>query len=133
MLRQTRLLAAEKDLSSKKFTLAEIAAGKEFVQSEVLSYLRSIVYHNIPKVRALYSIAADIDLFDLLGADNEKLFKAIEYRHDCVHRNGRDSQGNRLEVFTKEYVQETADMMKALVSKVETKVYATDMDDTIPF
>jgi integrase len=44
-----------------------------------------------------------------------------------VHRNGRDSQGNRLEVFTKEYVQETADMMKAMVSKVETKVYATDM------
>jgi hypothetical protein len=129
-----RLLSSDKDLSSKKFTLAEITAGKEFVQSEVLGYLRSVVYHNIPKVRVLYNIAADIDLFDLLGADKDKLFKAIEYRHDCVHRNGRDSKGNRLEIFTKAYVQETADMMKALVEKVEGKLYSShDMDDIVPF
>ena len=128
-----KLLASDKDLSSKKFTLSEIAAGKEFVQSEVLGYLRSIVYHNIPKVRALYSIAANIDLFDLIGANKEKLFKAIEYRHDCVHRNGRDSQGNRLEVFTKDYVQETADMMKALVGKIEAKLYPSGLDDDFPF
>ncbi|WGS21011.1 MULTISPECIES: hypothetical protein [unclassified Bradyrhizobium] len=128
-----KLLASDKDLSSKKFTLAEIAAGKELVHSEVLLYLRSIVYHNIPKVRALYNIAANVDLFDLLGADKERLFKAIEYRHDCVHRNGWDSEGKRLEVFTKSYVQETADMMKVLVESIEKKLYRLDMDDLVPF
>jgi hypothetical protein len=130
-----RLLSSDKDLSAKKFTLVEIAAGKEFVQSEVTNYLRSIVYHNIPKVRALYNIAANIDLFDLLGDDKDKLFKAIEYRHDCVHRNGRDSKGNRLEVFTKAYVQETADIMKRLVERVEAKLYYPDLglDDEMPF
>ncbi|MBB4397016.1 hypothetical protein [Bradyrhizobium sp. ERR14] len=129
-----RLLAKDKELKEKKFTLAEIASGKELVKAEVLGHLRSIVYHNIPRVRALYQIAADIDLFELLGDDKDKLFKAIEYRHDCVHRNGRDSKGNRLEVFTKAYVQETADMMKHLVGKVEGKLYfdVTD-DDDFPF
>jgi hypothetical protein len=129
-----RLLAQDKDLSGKKFTLAEIAGGKEFVQSEVLGHLRSIVYHNIPKVRVLYKIAADIDLFELLGDDKDKLFKAIEYRHDCVHRNGRDSKGTRLEVFTKAYVQETADIMRKLVGKVESKIYRFEaVDDDMPF
>ncbi|BAC53355.1 blr8090 [Bradyrhizobium diazoefficiens USDA 110] len=130
-----RLLAKDKELKEKKFTLAEIASGKELVRAEVLGHLRSIVYHNIPRVRALYQIAADIDLFELLGDDKDKLFKAIEYRHDCVHRNGRDSKGNRLEVFSKAYVQETADLMRRLVARVEGKLHGfePDADDFLPF
>jgi len=86
-------------------------------------------------VRALYKIAIGLDLFDLLGAKKDGLFKAIEYRHDCVHRNGYDSEGNRLEIFTKEYVQEIADIMKDLVEDIEKVVYpyTSDlMDDDIP-
>jgi hypothetical protein len=52
---------------------------------------------------------------------------AAAYKHEDLMR------ANRLEVFTKKYVQETADMMKALVQKVEAKVYATDIDDVLPF
>jgi hypothetical protein len=38
-------------------------------------------------------------------------------------------------IFTKAYVQETADMMKSLVRKVEGKLYGfeTDDDDFLPF
>jgi hypothetical protein len=123
-----RLIASDVELRAKKFSLAEIGASKDFVEKEVLVYLRSIVYHNLPKVRALYKIAINVDLFELLGASKDKLFKAIEYRHDCVHRNGYDSEGNRLEIFTKPYVQETADIMNALVMEIEKKIYPYTLD-----
>jgi hypothetical protein len=129
-----RMIAADTELRAKKYTLAEITADGKFVELQVSSYLRSIVYHNIPKVHALYKIAVSVDLFELLGSSKEKLFKAIEYRHDCVHRNGRDSKGILLEVFTRAYVQETARMMKDLVEKIETKVYVSESDyGDLPF
>jgi hypothetical protein len=118
------LLASDTDLAKEKFTLAQIVSEPEFVKIKVRSYLRSIVYHNMPKVRALYKVACDIDIFELLGdVRKEKLFKAIELRHDCVHRNGRDKDGQRLEVFTKAYVQEIADIMKSLVGDIENKIH----------
>ncbi|MBB4365013.1 hypothetical protein GGD65_006077 [Bradyrhizobium sp. CIR18] len=125
-----RLIAGDVDLRSKKFTLAEISANKQLVEQEVLLHLRSIVYHNIPKVRALYKIAANVDIFELLEGTKDRLFKAIEYRHDCVHRNGRDSQGNLLEIFTKPYVQETAGLIRDFVKRLETALYSpADVDD----
>ena len=35
-----------------------------------------------------------------MGRRHRELFKAIGYRHDCVHRNCRDQDGKLLTVFT---------------------------------
>ena len=43
-------------------------------------------------------------------------------RHDCVHRNGFDKDGNELKVFTKTFVQDTADLIKAFVESIEKAV-----------
>ncbi|MGP9812128.1 hypothetical protein ACTZWT_11505 [Rhodopseudomonas sp. NSM] len=115
-----RLLASDSDLTREKFTLVQIISDPEFVKTKVRNYLKSLVYHNIPRVRSLYNAAFKVDLFKILGDDGrEKLLQAIEYRHHCVHRNGIDGDGNRLEVFTKEYVQGTADLLKGLVEAIE--------------
>jgi hypothetical protein len=45
-------------------------------------------------------------------------------RHDCVHRNGFDKDGNELKVFTKAFVQNTADLIKAFVESIEKAVRA---------
>ena len=45
-------------------------------------------------------------------------------RHDCVHRNGFDKEGNELKVFTKEFVQDAADLIKAFVEGIEKAVQA---------
>lgn len=119
-----RLLTTDPDLTKEKFSLAQIASDPEFVKTKARAYLKSIIYHNLSKVRALYVNILKIDLYVLLGEESkEKLFKGIEYRHDCVHRNGHDKSGNRLEVFTKAYVQEIAAIMKSLVEKIEQEVH----------
>jgi hypothetical protein len=115
------LFADDKDLTTLKFTLKEIAADPDFVPKSVRKHLRSLLYHKIPKVSTLYKIVFKIDLFTLLGEENsKKMEEAVQYRHDCVHRNGHDTDGNRLDVFTKEYIQEVARIIVDLVDKIET-------------
>jgi hypothetical protein len=117
-----RLIADDSELAKQKFSLAEIAAEANFVKLKVRSHLKSIVYHNLARVQPLYNMVFGLDLFELLGESaKEKMFAAIEYRHDCIHRNGYDKDGRKLDVFTKEYVRTIAGEMKRLIDKVERK------------
>lgn len=59
-----------------------------------------------------------------MAADKDSLFKAVFLRHDCVHRNGSDMEGNELKVFTKAFVQQTADLIRDLVQSIEQAVRA---------
>jgi len=117
----TRLVAADKDLNAEKFTLADIAGNPGLLGEKVAAYLRTILYHNLAKVDFLYRTALNVRV---LGdkADNGLLLQAIKHRHDCVHRNGMDKDGNRLTVFTKAYVQRVADAMRILVDRIEAEV-----------
>jgi hypothetical protein len=114
------LLAKDTDLAKEKFNLSEIAKDPELVTKRVREYLQSIRYHNLSKVEVLYRNALGIDLFDSVH-DRAALHRAIIQRHDCVHRNGYDVNGQRLTVFTKGYVQSIADAVKAVVEHVETQ------------
>ena len=93
------------------------------MNKEIRNYLRSILYHNLAKVHVMYKKALRVDVFKALG-DEKKivLFKAVDYRHDCVHRNGFDKDGNKLDVFTKEFVQGVADIAKELVNFIHINI-----------
>lgn len=118
-----RLMAHDKELSQKKFTLAQIAAEPDLVKNTVQRHLRSIVYHNLDRVDALYRIAFDVKIVDLIG-DAAALFRAIKLRHDCVHRNGFDDRGIKLNIFTIEFGQKVATDIMAFVGRVEAEMRA---------
>lgn len=116
-----RLMTVDKELAQRKFTLTEISADPELVTKTVREYLRSILYHNLAKVDFLYRAALQFPILDI-PQDTQRLFKAIHYRHDCVHRNGFDVDGIELTVFTKDYVQDVSDRLKALVEGIEPRL-----------
>jgi hypothetical protein len=117
-----RLLEEDDDLRKEKFNLAEIAADPNLVRKAVLEHLRSLMYHNIGRVRALYRTVFKIDLFKLVGKDEiDTLMRAIVYRHDCVHRNGHTKEGEKLTVFTPEYIASIASITHTLVDAIERK------------
>ncbi|CAD5291774.1 conserved hypothetical protein [Bosea sp. 62] len=118
-----RLLSKDEDLAKEKFTLAEISKDLALVERNVREHLRSIQYHNLAKVDVLYNIALGIRILSLAN-DRARLFKAVMLRHDCVHRNGFDKDGNELVVFTKTFVQDTADLIKGFVEGIERAVRA---------
>lgn len=119
-----RLMIKDKDLAEKKFGLATIAEDPALVSKELNKYLRSVQYHNLPKVDFLYKTALQVKVLDLCG-DKDKLFNAVSLRHDCVHRNGFDKDGKELGVFTKQFVQETADQIRHFVEQIQNAVMAT--------
>jgi hypothetical protein len=118
-----RVMTDDKDLAREKFSLADIATNPDLVEKTIRDYLRSLLYHNLPKVDFLYSTALQFRILDL-PMDKDRLFQAIKYRHDCVHRNGFDADGNELTIFTKEFVQETSDHMKYFVGKIQMQIRA---------
>ena len=80
------MLRSEQELSKLKFSLSEFNSDPNFVEKTIKSHLRSIIYHNLSKVRALYKIVFQIDLFGLVSkAEVDLLHKAVDLRHDCVH------------------------------------------------
>ena len=116
-----RPMTNDTELSKERFSLAEIAGDPGLVESRVREYLRSILYHNLAKVDFLYGAALGIRILGL-ARDKALLFTAIMQRHDCVHRNGLDKDGKKLTVFTKQYVQDTADLIRNFVEKIEGAV-----------
>jgi hypothetical protein len=113
-----RLLAGDKELAKERFTLAEIQENPGLIRDRVGAYLADIRYHNLAKVDTLYRIALEVELLKE-QTQREKLFVAIQHRHDCVHRNGRDKNNEKLTVFTKAYVTETAELFRALIERVD--------------
>jgi hypothetical protein len=118
-----RLLEQDEDLLKQKFTLAEISKEPALVARKVREHLRSIQYHNLAKVEVLDNIALGIRILNF-AEDKASLFKAVMLRHDCVHRNGFDKDGNELDIFTKTFVQNTSELIKAFIEAVENAIRA---------
>jgi hypothetical protein len=116
-----KLLSQDRHINQEKFTLSQLAENADFLQDTIRSYLRSILYHNIDRVRALYRSALDIEI-KISDEDWVFLLEAIQHRHDCVHRNGYNAAGGRLDVFTREYIQQTGVVALRLVTSIENKV-----------
>jgi len=113
-----RLLEQDEDLAKEKFTLVDISKNPALVQDKIREHLRAIQYHNLAKVDVLYNIALGFRILNL-AKEKASLFKAVILRHDCVHRNGFDKNGKELNVFTKAFVQDTADLIKSFVESIE--------------
>jgi hypothetical protein len=118
-----RLVDQDDDLKKEKFTLAEISKDPRLIEKKVREHLRGIMYHNLARVDVLYRIALGVKILDL-ATDKKSLFAAVMLRHDCVHRNGADKDGHPPEVFTKTFVQQTADSIRDFVRSVEHAVAA---------
>lgn len=116
-----KLLLTDDKLRQKKFSLDQIIGKEEFVANEAKAYLRGIMYHNLSRVEFLYKAAVGIDIFDL-DIERSELQKAIELRHHCVHRNGKDKDGNALKVLTREYVDKVGEIIQKFAQNINERI-----------
>lgn len=116
-----RLMEKDTELNKQKFTLVQIAEEPDLVERRVRTYLQEILYHNLERVNFLYSTALQFQILPL-AKDSAALIAMIKLRHDCVHRNGFNKDGTQLTMFTKQYVQAAADMIREFVEKIEKQV-----------
>lgn len=121
-----RLIEKDKVLRSMRFSLTDIAVAPNLIKDAVHSRLRSVMWHNIKSASALYKNAFNIDVLEIFGDDTQRMLQAIEYRHDCVHRNGRDKDDNELDVFTKEYVGQIGLLLARVGAEIDRRFRELD-------
>lgn len=113
-----RLIERDEPLRNRRFSLTQIAGEPDLIKKSVRDRLQSEVWHRTKRVGALYKNALEVDIRSLLGAQADKLDEAIVLRHDCVHRNGTDRDGNQLTAFTKPYVIEIGVLLSQLAHNI---------------
>jgi len=112
------MLDREKVLSKTSIPLAAVAANPMIVSETVAKHLSDLIYHRLEQVADLYHIAFGIGIWPNKDTSG-KLFGAVKLRHDCVHRNGKDKDGNELTSITREYVNSVLNAALAMVVHIE--------------
>jgi hypothetical protein len=138
-----RVVVWDTSLKELKFTAEELLSEPNVVKNAVLKHLKEVNYHRLPYVDGLYKAALKTSILPTDSEKRKQLITAVGYRHDCVHRNGVDRDGKRLDIFTKAYVGVVANIMYSVVDAIDDAVDPWDatvssnadssMDDEIAF
>jgi len=78
-------------IKDKKITLSQFIEYD--IDKEVGNAINEIVYHNISTVKGLFT-----HIFKIIFPESTIVYKMVSTRHDLVHRNGRNKNGEYLEL-----------------------------------
>jgi hypothetical protein len=112
------LVESDPEFANRKLTVKEIFSKQAGLKDEIGIYLKTLIFHNIEKVKPMYR-----DVFKIDFGDIGWLVKAVRVRHDCVHRAGYDKDGNDVNLSADDVLALTAECEK-LVHKVDTAIAA---------
>lgn len=115
-----RFVENSEAFKKQSLPLSTIYSRMEQMDNLIMQRLKDIIYHNLDVVKPLYRDTFEIDLGDL-----SYLMKAIQKRHDIVHRNGKDKEGNRLSI-NKEDVKELIEKVSDFIQNIETQFRCID-------
>lgn len=97
-------------------SFANIYEQMDKVDIKIQETLRGLMYHNLGKIKPIYKDVLNIDLGDI-----RDIMKAVQIRHDIVHRSGKDKNGN-LHDIKKEDVTTLVEKVSFLMSAVSSKL-----------
>lgn len=112
------------------FTTDDIFNRMDNLKDIVKRELRKLMYHNLPKIKPIFMDSMGIDIGVI-----KDLYKAVLIRHDIVHRNGKDKDGNE-HVITKEDVEKLCSQVNDFIYNIECKLLTNDIsaeDTSSPF
>ncbi len=116
-----RFVEYNPEFSKKSFKLSEVFNVHENIKNEVRGYLFSQLWHNIKKIKPMYKTTLDVDFKD----DLESIFKAIDKRHDLVHRNGKNKEGEQV-MITKHDLEELINEASEFVKYINDQLGEDD-------
>ncbi len=107
------------ELNKEKLAVSEIYKKLESLPGDVAKRIRSIVFHRLDIVQRMYKETLGIELPKGL----KDLFPAIQKRHDIIHRNCKDNEGNEFQV-TKPEVEALILIVDEFLGELNGKVDA---------
>lgn len=108
------------NLRVQKISLVAIANKPQLVAETVTMFLKKQLYHEIDTVENLYIAALGASPF--IDDVSKTFLKAtVINRHHCVHRDGKDNDGQVLEDIDERYLKKVRKHIQDLVDHIETK------------
>lgn len=104
---------------------SSIFAKMDEVENTIRQTLRDLMFHNLGKIKPIYKAVLDIDLGDI-----RDIMKAVQIRHDIVHRSGKDTEG-KLHNITKDDVIKLVENVSSLMSRVSTSLFISGGVDAL--
>ena len=105
-----------KPFKNQTFTTDDIFNRMDHLKDIVKGELRELMYHNLPKIKPIFMDSMGIDIGVI-----KDLYKAVLIRHDIVHRNGKDKEGNE-HVITKENVEQLCAHVNDFIYNIERQL-----------
>ena len=106
-----KFLQNNKACKNEKFSLSEIFSKYKSIKASVDKYICDIVYHNTDTVQNIFKSVFGINV------NMEQIKSFISIRHDIVHRNGWDKEGNNIYV-RKSLVSDLIECANGIVQQV---------------
>lgn len=100
----------------EQISFSSIYQRMEKMDVTIQDTLRSLMYHNLGKIKPIYKDVLDIDLGDI-----SEIMKAVQIRHDIVHRSGIDNDGN-LHSISRDDVIKLVESVSSLMSRVSSNL-----------
>lgn len=96
------------EVKKAKFSLSNVHQHPGGIKGMVLDILSEVLYHNIPKViRILESITNK-----RMDIDQSKVTKIVSLRHDIVHRDGKTTTGETIDISQEDLVEAISEIKK---------------------
>jgi hypothetical protein len=119
-----RLFESSPEFHKERVAKSEIFRVADNATEEAKKYLVRVLWHNLPKVERMYRDVLQVDIRKHMPP----LTKAIETRHDIVHRNGRSKDGTTV-IITSQDVGKLVEAVQDLAEHVEKQLLSTTSDD----
>jgi hypothetical protein len=118
-----KIVESDPEFAKRQFTVKELFSKRDSLKDDLRQYLKDIIFHDLARVKKMYAAAFEIDFGEVTW-----LFKAISFRHDCVHRAGYDKDGKEAP-FTTSSIQALVENSEALVFRIEKEIIALKSDN----
>lgn len=112
------------DWGKEKVYIEDIKSVYDNMTMKVQTKLTEVLYHNLPKVRAMYQKILEIDI---LQKDEDLTFlsQSVDVRHDLVHRNGRKTghfEADEFHNITIDMINTLIDHVDRLIDEIEKQI-----------
>ena len=105
-----------KEFKKERIAVSNFFEFEEKAESFAKKAMLDVIYHNLPKVSGMYK-----DTFDVEFPKSEELYKAVSKRHDFVHRNGKDKNGNEV-IVDSSMIEKLVDDIRVFVTEIDAQI-----------
>ena len=113
------------DAFKEKMVVQDIFRKLESLNDEIVQAIDLMSFHNLDRTTGLYKSVLDTQF---PTASMEDLKKAVEARHDIVHRNGKTTQGKAVEMSMQD-VERLLELVDATVQHIDKQIKDGLLDD----